>query len=186
MAILLGAFVGLRISEAAGLWTADVDFAEGVVFPQRQWPDDPLKTEASDTPVPIPAELTAMLASARERPGRHLVCDELGKPASPWVIGWNMRAAKELVPGLPKGFSFQDLRHYYASLLIKHGADIKTVQARLRHGSAVTTLRYYAHLWPDADQSTRTAVGGVLQARLEATAYSLRAEPESTGTAVPE
>lgn len=175
VAILLGAFVGLRISEAAGLWASDIDFAEGMVYPQRQWPERPLKTEASDTPVPIPAELAAMLKdSVNARPGRNVVCDELGKAASPWVIARHLREVKDQVPDLPEAFSFQDLRHYYASLLISHGADIKTVQARVRHGSAVTTLRYYAHLWPDADESTRNAVGGVLRDRIESTAYSLR------------
>ncbi|WP_435593345.1 tyrosine-type recombinase/integrase [Nocardia sp. bgisy118] len=181
VSILLGAFVGLRISEAAGLWVEDIDFAEGVVYPQRQWPERPLKTDASDTPVPIPPELVEMLRdSVKARAGRNVVCDELGKAASPWVIGWNLRQIKEQVPGLPSEFSFQDLRHYYASLLIRHGADIKTVQARVRHGSAITTLRYYAHLWPDADESTRNAVGGVLREHLESTAYPLRTEPDST------
>ena len=42
--------------------------------------------------------------------------------------------------GLPEGFTFHDLRHYLASLLIASGADIKTVQARLRHATARTTL----------------------------------------------
>jgi len=41
--------------------------------------------------------------------------------------------------------------HYFASLLIAHGADVKTVQARLRHGSAKTTLDTYGHMWPDKD-----------------------------------
>jgi integrase len=41
--------------------------------------------------------------------------------------------------GLPEGFRYQDLRHYLASLLIASGADVKTVQARLRHASAKTT-----------------------------------------------
>jgi site-specific recombinase XerD len=35
------------------------------------------------------------------------------------------------VPGLPAGFRYHDLRHYLASLLIAHGANVKTVQARL-------------------------------------------------------
>jgi integrase len=39
-----------------------------------------------------------------------------------------------------EGFSFYDLRHYLASLLIAWGADIKTVQARMRHATARTTL----------------------------------------------
>ncbi|XGU20535.1 hypothetical protein ACETU7_07615 [Rhodococcus sp. 3Y1] len=42
------------------------------------------------------------------------------------------------------------MRHYLASLLIASGADIKTVQARLRHASAKTTLDTYGHMWPDA------------------------------------
>lgn len=33
--------------------------------------------------------------------------------------------------GLPKGTHFHDLRHYYASLLIRHGESVKVVQARL-------------------------------------------------------
>lgn len=172
VSVLLDAFVGLRISEAAGLWVEDLDLVDDIVFPQRQWPDRPLKTKASDTPVPIPPELRDMLKSSiAERPGKHVVCDELGVAASPWVIGWTLREVRNEIPGLPEGFSFQDLRHYYASLLIRRGADIKTVQARVRHGSAVTTLRYYAHLWPDADKTTRSAVGSVLKERLDATAY---------------
>jgi integrase len=64
-------------------------------------------------------------------------------------------------------FRFHDLRHYFASLLISSGADVKVVQARLRHASATTTLNTYAHMWPDADESARTAVGAVLSARAD-------------------
>jgi integrase len=70
------------------------------------------------------------------------------------------------VANLPAGFRFQDLRHYFASLLIASGADVKVVQARLRHSSASTTLNVYGHLWPDTDESTRTAVERVMSARL--------------------
>jgi integrase len=42
--------------------------------------------------------------------------------------------------------------------LIASGADVKVVQHRLRHASAKTTLDTYGHLWPDRDESTRTAV----------------------------
>ena len=185
VSILLGAFVGLRISEAAGLWVDDLDLVDGVVYPQRQWPDRPLKTQASDTPVPIPRELAEMLSRSIEKyPGRNVVCDELGKAASPWVIGWALREVRTQIPGLPDGFTFQDLRHFYASLLIRQGADIKTVQTRVRHGSAVTTLRYYAHLWPDADETTRAAVGTVLRERIKAAAYPLRTESSKSGTQV--
>jgi len=60
---------------------------------------------------------------------------------------------------------FHDLRHYYASLLIRHGESVKTVQARLGHASATETLDTYSHLWPDSDDRTREAVDSVLGAR---------------------
>ena len=63
--------------------------------------------------------------------------------------------------------SMDDLRHYFASLLIASGADVKTVQARLHHASAKTTLDTYGHIWPDRDESTRTAVEAVIAARTE-------------------
>jgi hypothetical protein len=87
--------------------------------------------------------------------------------------------AFQQIDGLPEGFTFHDLRHYLASLLIASGADIKTVQARMRHATARTTLDTYGHLWPDADESTRAAAGAVIAERLdslESTAYPLRTE----------
>src|SRR6478735_5652416 len=80
--------------------------------------------------------------------------------APPWSIERALRRAKvdiaeaerdlpdeEKVLTLPEQFSFHDLRHYLASMLISSGADIKTVQARMRHASARTTLDIYGHLW---------------------------------------
>src|SRR5271156_1618246 len=78
------------------------------------------------------------------------------------------------IDGLPAGFTFHDLRHYLASLLIASGADIKTVQARLRHASASTTLDTYGHLWLDADESTRAAVGAAIRTRIGTAADALR------------
>jgi hypothetical protein len=46
----------------------------------------------------------------------------------------------------------------------------------MRHASARTTLDTYGHFWPDADESTRTAVGAVIADRLEAPAVPLRSE----------
>ena len=45
-------------------------------------------------------------------------------------------------------------------------ARLKTVQARLRHASAKTTLDTYGHIWPDRDELTRATVDAVLTAYL--------------------
>jgi integrase len=79
------------------------------------------------------------------------------------------------VPGLPQGFRYHDLRHSFASLLIASGSDVKTVQARVRHASAKTTLDCYGHLWPDRDESTKAAVDAILSARFQAHADPVRA-----------
>jgi integrase len=62
----------------------------------------------------------------------------------------------------PMTITFHDLRHFYASLLIRHGESVKTVQARLGHATASETLETYSHLWPDSDDRTREAIDAVL------------------------
>ncbi|MDQ3616709.1 MAG: tyrosine-type recombinase/integrase, partial [Actinomycetota bacterium] len=64
--------------------------------------------------------------------------------------------------GIPTGTGLHALRHYYASLLIRHGESVKVVQARLGHASASETLDTYSHLWPDSDDRTREAIDSVL------------------------
>lgn len=168
VAVLLGAFVGLRTAEVCGLRVTDVDFMRGVVSPAVQWPAEPLKTDTSRTPVPIPSELAlALSASVAAQPGETVVTDGRGGQSAPWALERAIRSARRQVEGLSDDFRFHDLRHYLASLLIASGADVKVVQARLRHASATTTLNTYAHLWPDADESARAAVGLVLAARAD-------------------
>jgi integrase len=148
----------------------------GIVSPAVQYPADPLKTDISRTAVPIPESLALTLSAhvAAYSAGGWLLTDESGHQLGPWQLQRAFRAARAKVDGLPPGFRFHDLRHYYASLLISSGADVKVVQARLRHASAKTTLDTYAHLWPDSDDSTRAAVDKVLAARAGSPADFLR------------
>lgn len=165
-AVLLGAFAGLRTGEACGLRVADVDFLRGVVHPRVQYPAEPLKTPISRTPVPIPRSLAAELSAHVARwPADRLLTSPAGDRLAPTTLRGAVGRARDKVAGLPEGFRFHDLRHYFASLLIASGANVKVVQTRLRHASATTTLNTYAHLWPDSDESTREAVAAVLAAR---------------------
>jgi integrase len=170
-AVLLGAFAGLRVAETCGLRVSDVDFMRGVIRPEVQYPAKPLKTECSKWPVPILESLTLLLSAHAARPVRNgvesLLTDMWGQQLAPWTLERAIRDVRARVDGLPDCFRYNDLRHYFASLLIADGADIKTVQTRLRHGSATTTLRTYTHLWPDKDESTRSTVERVIAARID-------------------
>jgi integrase len=174
-AILLGAFAGLRTAETCALRVSDVDFMRGIVAPAIQWPAEPLKSECSKTPIPIPRELALELAAAvKKYAGETVVSDEIRQPCSPWELQRAVRKARKKVKGLPEGFRYHDLRHYFASLLIASGLDVKVVQTRLRHASAMTTLNTYGHMWPDADESSRAAVAVVLAARKDSPKDSSR------------
>jgi integrase len=100
-----------------------------------------------------------------------------GRPPGPRRTAW---------PGaflrLRADFRFHDLRHYFASLLIASGLDIKVVQSQLRHGSAKVTLDTYGHLWPDADESARAAVDAIFAAQ---TASSAENPADSVRTVSP-
>ena len=161
--MLLGAFAGLRVAEVAALRVEDVDFMRGIITPAIQYPGEELTTEMSKTPIPIPHDLAVMLNANPVTWGSStIVVGAFGRSVAPYTIEMAFRAARETVLGLPDGFRIHDLRHYFASLLIAAGLDIKTVQARLRHASAKTTLDTYGHMWPDRDESSRAAVAAAL------------------------
>jgi integrase len=122
----------------------------------------------SRTPVPVPSSLaSALSAHVAEFSSTWIMCDESGQQMGPSQLQREFRTARAKVKGLPDGFRFHDLRHYFASLLIASNLDVKTVQIRLRHASAKTTLDTYGHLWPDSDDSTRAAIDVVMTARTE-------------------
>ena len=113
--------------------------------------------------VPLPSVAVEAL---REHPRAHpsttfVVTNNVGAPLrrSAFWTEWNRALHHAGVPAI----RFHELRHYYASLLLRHGESVKTVQARLGHASASETLDTYSHLWPDNDERTRAAVDGVLQ-----------------------
>lgn len=126
----------------------------------------PPKTEASRRVVPLPrvviAAMNDHLASYDVADGE-LLFTWAGRPITRQRFGriWRPAAA---VAGLTAetGTGVHSLRHYYASLLIRYGESVKTVQARLGHKSASETLDTYGHLWADSDDRTRDAVDSVL------------------------
>jgi Phage integrase family len=67
--------------------------------------------------------------------------------------------------GLP-GVGFHDLRHFYASALIRAGLNVRVVSERLGHANAAMTLNVYAHLWPDDEGCTRQAIDDVFTSKI--------------------
>jgi integrase len=125
LAVVLGAFVGLRLAEACGLRVEDVDFLRAVVYPKVQYPARPLKSKTSKTPVPVLVSLVEQCSAQITACGRYatLLTGEDQGQLSPWAIERAMRKARSEVKGLPAGFRYHDLWHYFASLLIPRSSD---------------------------------------------------------------
>jgi integrase len=126
----------------------------------------PLKTRASYRTIPLPVTVVDALNShlaARDIGDDDLIFTLDGRPITRQAFGHVWRPVAK-VAGLNQatGPGMHALRHYYASLLIRYGESVKTVQARLGHASASETLDTYSHLWPDSDDRTREAIDSVL------------------------
>ena len=105
--------------------------------------------DATHKPDPKRRRAALVFTGATGRPLRRTRFSDIWRPAA-------------ATAGLGDEMTFHDLRHYYASLLIRHGESVKVVQKRLGHKSAVETLDTYSHLWPDSEDRTREAVDEVL------------------------
>ena len=86
---------------------------------------------------------------------------EDGRPIhrADWSYIWRPAVA---AAGLPKGYGLRDLRHYFATVLIFGGANVKTVQLAMGHTTPTITLNTYVGYWPDAVDQTRSLVDGAL------------------------
>lgn len=127
----------------------------------------PPKTRASYRTIPLPDVVLEVLSRhLAEYPSDGLLfTNERGEPIrrNRFSDLWR-RAIADLE--VPAGTTFHDLRHFYASLLIRHGESVKAVQDRLGHASAKETLDTYAGLWPDSEDRTRAAVDTALSSRV--------------------
>jgi integrase len=123
----------------------------------------PPKSSSSARTVPLPEVVAAAIVEhVRRWPpagGEQdlLVRTVTGRPVWPRTFHSRIWRTATTQAGLP-GVRFHQLRHFYASALIRAGESVKTVQIALGHASAVETLQIYVGLWPDNDRRTRAAI----------------------------
>jgi integrase len=167
---VIGAGLGLRQSEAAGLTVDRVDFLRRSVTIDRQWQQatgsaiggfTSPKTEASTRIVPADQWVLDHLAAHIQQHGLGaggVLLHRDGVPFDSAKFDYELRAARRRA-GLPESITFHDLRHFFASALIHAGCSVKQVQAALGHKSAKVTLDVYGHLWPGEEDRVRDAIG---------------------------
>jgi integrase len=150
----LAAVTGLRVSELLALKWEDVDFAAGEIRLTRAIVCQhvgPLKTAASQKPVPMDAGLSALLLDWRGRCPYNQDSDYVFASAEKhgtqplWpssAMSKHIRPAAKLA-GIAKHVRWHVFRHSFATLLKGNGEDVKTVQESLRHADSKVTLDVY-------------------------------------------
>ena len=180
------AFAGLRLGEAAGLQLRDINFLGRSITVARQVQGSTHKTATlvppkagSERVVYVPDELMRILSA-------HVGAEGISAPdemmfLTPLQRLWNRnnaagewRRIREL-GDLPDEVTLHSLRHTFASNLIASGCDVVTVQRALGHSQPSITLNVYSHLWPSAEDRTRTATADFMASILDS-ADSLRTE----------
>ncbi len=167
LTVWLGAGLGLREGEALGLTKLRVEFLKRRALIRQQAQGGKLvelKTKASKRTLPVDDliidEINRHMARKgyKDGPEGVLITNRIGKIVQRSSFGTCWREAVEKA-GLPEGTRFHDLRHFYASALIRANLNPKVIQTRLGHATMAETWDTYGHLFPDDEDLGRGAIG---------------------------
>ena len=176
LAVRLTLATGVRMGEAVALQWECVDEARGLVAITRGISrEGRLKETKSGNGrrvVAVDAGTAAHLARWREAqgsllgsigveqgPNTHVFATVDGKMMDKANFGRWWRAWRDS-HGFA-GWRFHELRHTQATQLLANGIDIATVQKRLGHAKASTTLDFYAHAIPGNDRAAADLLGSL-------------------------
>jgi ferredoxin len=133
---------GLRAGEALGLQWGDIDFDRQLLSIRRSaWYGkvQTVKTHSSETVLPIPDALAAILKEYRTHwtanPNGFLFATRNGRPpSSNKVVEYHLWTILDAL-GIPR-CGLHAFRHTHTALLLHSGATPKVVQRQLRHAGA--------------------------------------------------
>jgi integrase len=154
----MAVFTGARQGELLGLKWQDIRWREKQVHIQRTFNNGHFfdtKTRTSNRKIDLGPALLSELRKWRLASGKNdlglIFANDAGQP-----IDRHNLVNRHFLPALKAAelprVRFHDLRHTYASLLIKQGENIKYIQNQLGHSNPTVTLNVYAHLMDATNQ----------------------------------
>ena len=177
--VYLGALLGLRWGEVAGLRVGRIDFDAQTVTIAEQLTRGtqglhymgPPKSQAGHRTLAVPKSLMTMLAD-------HLDAENISRLDREAMVftradgdpleysNWRRRTWVPAVTaaGLD-GLTFHDLRRANATAMVLRGLDLKTAQTRLGHSDPRLTLGIYAQATNEADRAAADRLGEHFTAR---------------------
>ena len=156
--VYLPIVTGMRIGEVCGLQWGDVDFAANSLIitrtvrrlqtfsskgPRTAVRISTPKTQSSRRTVPLSQKTRSLLASIRVDRPTAFVLTGTEKPLEPRTLENVFR--RVLAECGIRRVRFHDLRHFFATLYVTSGFDVKSLSEILGHSSVNITLDIYSH-----------------------------------------
>ena len=177
---------GMRLGELLGLTWRAIDFSQGtiLVFQQiptrhvkgeKREPDKP-KTDYGIRTLPVGKAILKQLeeyrllqqeqmamAGSRWKGLDFVFTSSIGTPLQPGLL---QKSAKWIFReiGLPGSFTFHNLRHTAASIMLNSGMSLVEVSRYLGHSSPSITAQIYAHLIPGGLEKARSIQDDLIDA----------------------
>jgi integrase len=178
----LAAMTGMRRGEIVSLTWPNVDFnrtveVDGVPIPAPALYVVDGKTNNARRTISLPSSTVAALRKHRkEQNERRLLCGKAwqdtdlvvdrgdGGPIHPVSLshGFAVIAARASLPDV----RLHDLRHGFASALLKAGVNVKVVSEALGHSRTAFTMDVYAHVLPGMGDQVAKAIEKALRGKI--------------------
>ena len=162
LAVAIGGYSGLRKGEIANLRWEDIDVEAGTLSVTRKTADSnkgivawTAKTKSSYRTVQLFSDLKDILLIYKKPAG--YVIEDTGINRAKWMLPKEFEEVRKEL-GV-SWFTFHDLRHTFASLLLNQGIDIHVVAKLLGHASMQITYDTYFHMMPEMFKNVRLTGG---------------------------
>lgn len=156
--ILVAMQTGMRKSEIAGLTWQDINFEENSIKINKQYILNkfaPVKNKYGNRVIPIPKTLTALFIYLKRKQNPQDYKSRIFHKGC--SAGYPNQIMRKIIG---KKYSMHSLRHTYATRLLSHGADIKTVSALL--GDTVpTVIENYVHYTDDMRRQASNIINNI-------------------------
>ena len=155
IAIQIGRYTGLRISEVFALEKSDIDFENDTIDVNKKliyqnlkkdqlYYTNQMKSKSSKAVIPLANILKNILVPwFNKNPYDKAVCDIEGNYIHPSCFNLQV---KKICMRFNIYFHFHMLRHTFATTLATNNVDIKTTQELMRHSNFNTTMNIYTHI----------------------------------------
>ncbi len=167
IAIEIGYYTGLRISEVIALNKSDVDLENDIIHVNKKLVYKGLKKDEfhtthqmksikSNAIIPLAPPLKQSLIEwFKTNPYERIICDIEGFYINPANASTMIR---KVAKPLSIDFHFHMLRHSFITNLVTNNIDVKTVQELARHSNINTTMSIYTHL---QEEQKKNAINNV-------------------------